>query len=295
MAPALAVATLVFITVIWGTTFVVVKGALDDISVPLLLALRFTLAALLLSWVRIDRRALVPALVLGLLAFAGFATQTIGLSITTASKAAFITGLSVVITPMVAAAFLRQRIGPRVHVAAVLATSGLGLMTLTGVSGVNAGDVWVVGAAVAYALYIVYLGEVANRVGALSLAGLQHWPMAGLAWLWALPALPELTQLQGSTYASVIYLGAVATALVAVLHTYAQRVVPAHLAALIFVLEPVFAAAFAYALLGETLGLLGWVGGILIVVAMLVTEMRFKRPVGAGSAPVREPAALQDG
>ncbi|MEJ2667267.1 MAG: DMT family transporter [Deinococcales bacterium] len=301
MPPALGAAVLVGITLIWGTTFVVVKQALDTIPVPLLLAVRFTLAGLLLSWARFDRRAVRPALVLGVLAFAGFATQTVGLSLTSASKAAFITGLSVILTPVVAAVWPGRPLRWRIVLAALVALAGLGVMTLRGgVAGINQGDLWVLGTAVAYALYIVYLGEVAGRASATSLAALQHVPMALLAWLWALPRVGDLRHVPLSTYLAILYLAAVATALVAVLQTYAQRVVGASLAALIFVLEPVFAAIFAFFLLGERLGAVGWAGGGLVVVAMFLSEIRPRRPLPAGhplavarnadgSAPGREP------
>lgn len=284
MPPLVGVLTLIGITVIWGTTFVVVKGALATIPVPLLLALRFTLAGVLLSWARFDRRALRPALVLGVLSFAGFATQTMGLSLTSASKAAFITGLSVILTPLVAAVGWGRRVHGRALLAALVALAGLGLMTLTGgVGGPNAGDLWVLGTALAYALFIVYLGEVAGRVSATSLAALQHAPMALLAWLWALPQLGALRHVPLSTFLAIVYLAVVATALVAVLQTYAQRVVPAHVAALIFVLEPVIAAIFAFFLLGERLGALGWIGGALVVAAMFLSELRpRRRPQPAG-------------
>ena len=280
MSPALGVATLVGITLVWGTTFAIVKGALSDIPAPLLLALRFILAALLLSWVKPQRRALMPGLILGLLAFAGFATQTLGLTLTTASKAAFITGLSVILTPLVSAAWFRNRVPPRAFLAALVALIGLGLMTVTGSSGVNGGDLWVLGTALAYALYIVYLGEVAPKHGALVLSSLQLWTMALLALFWAFPTLPALREVSSQTFLAIVYLGVVATTLVTVLQTYAQRVVPAYLAALIFVLEPVFAALFAYLLLGEALGLLGWLGGALVVLAMVVSEFKFKPRVG---------------
>lgn len=283
MPPAVGAAALVGITLIWGTTFVVVKQALATIPVPLLLALRFTLAGLLLSWARFDRRAVRPALILGLLAFAGFATQTLGLSLTSASKAAFITGLSVILTPLVAALWLRRRVVGRAYLAALVALAGLGLMTLRGgVGSVNGGDLWVVATALAYALFIVYLGEVAGKVSATSLAALQHVPMALLAWLWALPQIGELRHVPATTFLAILYLAAVATALVAVVQTYAQRVVPAHVAALIFVLEPVFAALFAFVLLGERLGAWGWLGGALVVAAMFVSELRPRRPQPAG-------------
>lgn len=284
VSPAVGVISLVLVTVIWGTTFVVVKEALDTIPVALLLAVRFTLAALLLAWAKWDRRAVVPALVLGLLSFAGFATQTAGLAITSASNAAFITGLSVILTPLVARVWLKRALSARVLLAASVALAGLGLMTLrNGFAAVNAGDLLVLVTALTYAMYIVYLGEVAGKVRGTSLAMMQHLPMAALAWLWAAPEVGKLASVPIGTYLAILYLAVVATALVAVVQTYAQRVVPAHLAALIFVLEPVFAAGFAMLLIGERLGTLGWLGASLILVAMVLAEGRLpatQRPGG---------------
>ena len=276
MTPTLGVATLVLITVVWGTTFAVVKEALESIPVPLLLALRFSLAAACFAFVRFDRRALWPSLWLGLLAFAGFASQTIGLSLTSASNAAFITGLAVVLTPMVAALAWRRAVAPRAYLAALVAAVGLGLLTLGdgGLAGVNAGDLWVLLTALTYAVYVVYLGEVAGKAPVFALAGLQHLPMALLAWAWAWPERAALADVPLATYGAIAYLALVATALVAVLQTLAQRVVAAPLVALVFVLEPVFAAAFAAWWLAERLPPVGWLGGALVIVAMLVSELR---------------------
>ncbi|MBX3144768.1 MAG: DMT family transporter [Trueperaceae bacterium] len=279
MSPAVGLLSLILVTMIWGTTFVIVKEALDTISVPLLLALRFTLAGLLLAWAGWDKRALVPALILGALSFAGFVTQTIGLSITSASNAAFITGLSVIVTPLVGRLVWRQDLAPRVYAAAFVALVGLALITLRdGFGAVNNGDICVLATALTYAVYIVYLGEVAGKVRGTSLAFMQHVPMALLAWLWAAPQVGDLAEVPLTTYLAIVYLAAVATALVAIIQTYAQRVVPAHLTALIFVLEPAFAALFAYIVLGERLGLLGWVGGGLMLFAMVVAQVKWPAP-----------------
>jgi drug/metabolite transporter (DMT)-like permease len=279
VTPAVGLAALVFITLVWGTSFAIVKEALGHIPVPLLLAVRFSLAAACFAWVRFDRRAVVPALWLGLAGFAGFATQTVGLQFTSASNAAFITGLAVVLTPMLAAVVWRRRVAPRVFVAAGVAVAGLALLTTGagGVAGLNVGDVWVLATAFTYAIYVVYLGEVAGRASVFALAGMQHLPMALLAWAWAWPERGALAEVPLFTFGAIAYLAVVSTALVAVLQTMAQRVVAAPLAALVFVLEPVFAAVFAAWWLGERLGPIGWLGGGMVVVAMAVSELRIGR------------------
>ena len=212
MPRRVGILTLVLITLIWGTTFVIVKETVATVSPALLLALRFSVAALLFAWVRPSKRALVPGLILGMLSFLGFATQTLGLVSTTASKAAFITGLSVILTPLFSALWFRHSIPVRAYLAAAVALVGLGLMSLTGVQGVTAGDLWILGTAVFYAFYILYLGEVAPKYGVLELSAVQFWLMAFLAWVWAVPQLGQLNGLSAGSVGSIVYLGAVATA-----------------------------------------------------------------------------------
>jgi drug/metabolite transporter (DMT)-like permease len=270
MSPLVGVLLLVLVTVIWGSTFAVIKETIQTVPVPILLAVRFSFAALFLLWVKPERKTLIPGLILGLLSFAGYATQTIGMLTTTASKAAFITGLSVILTPIVGAIWLRQRIPGRVWLAALLAIIGLGLMTLNPTEGVVIGDLWVLGTALAYALYIVYLGEIAVHHKPIVLTSLQIIVVAALSWGWAVPHLSVLKELSLSALSALLYLALFATALVLWLQALAQRVVPAYAAALIFALEPVFAAIFAYFMLGETLSLQGWLGGGLVVIAMIL-------------------------
>ncbi len=274
MTSGLGLATLVAITVVWGTTFVVVKDALETIPASLLLAVRFSLAALALSWTGFDRKALLPALWLGLLGFFGFATQTVGLGITSASNAAFITGLSVVLTPLVAAVFWRRPLQRRDYVAAGVGFVGLAILaTRDGLSAVNVGDLLILVTAFSYAVFIVYLGEVSGRVDANSLAFMQHLPMVALAWAWAAPSVAVIPSVPASTWLAIVYLALVATAGVAVAQVHAQRVVPAHVAALVFGLEPVFAALFANLLLGEQLGWRGLAGGAALVASILYSQV----------------------
>ena len=277
MSPIVGVLLLVLVTVIWGSTFAIIKETIETVPVPILLAVRFSFAALILLWVKPERKTLIPGLVLGVLSFAGYATQSVGMLTTTASKAAFITGLSVILTPMVGAIWLRHRVPLRVWLAAVLALTGLGLMTLNPHEGLVVGDFWVLATALAYALYIVYLGEVAAHHKPIVLTSLQIIVVALLSWGWAVPDLHVLENLGLSEISALLYLAIFATALVLWLQALAQRVVPAYATALIFALEPVFAAIFAYVLLGERLSPQGWLGGALVVLAMIIGEFRLPK------------------
>lgn len=264
---------LVLVTVVWGSTFVVVKDVLDTVPPSLLLALRFSIAFLALSWAKWDRRAIKPGIILGVIFFAASALQTVGISMTSASHAAFITGLSVVLVPVLGALFFGKRLATRVYLAAGTALAGLALITLQGgVGAINGGDLLVLGCAFGFALHIIYLGEVAPGLPATSLAMIQHVPVVVLSWVWAAPEVGMLRHVPVSAYLAVVYLALVATAVVSVVQAHAQRVVEAHAAALIFVLEPVFAAVFAYVLLGERLGAVTIVGAALTLVAMVVAE-----------------------
>lgn len=270
MSPTVGVFLLIFVTVIWGSTFAIIKETIQTVPVPILLALRFSIAAFTLIWVKPERKTLVPGLVLGLLSFTGYATQTVGMLTTSASKAAFITGLSVILTPIVGAIWLRQWIPWLAWLAALLALAGLGLMTLNPHEGLAVGDAWVLGTALAYAVYIVYLGKVAVHHKPLVLTSLQIIVVTLLSWGWAAPSLHILKSLSASEIYALLYLAVLATVLVLWLQTLAQRVVPAYTAALIFALEPVFAAVFAYFMLGEMLSPQGWLGGTLVVLAMIL-------------------------
>lgn len=274
MNRAVGVGLLLLVTLIWGTTFAVIKESLELVPASLFLALRFSAAALALVWVRPTPGLWRWGLILGVVMFLSYGSQTVGLLYTSASKAAFITALSVVLVPMLTGLLKRSWLPARVWIAAGLALAGLGLMTLTDVSGINVGDVIIVGTAFAYACHILLIDRAIREQPPLQLAAAQLWPVAALCWLWALPEVQRIPELPGSVWLSIIYLAVVATALVLVLQNVAQRVVPPHTAALVFVLEPVFAAFFGWLLLGEQLGALGWLGGGLVLAGMLVGELR---------------------
>lgn len=273
-----AEAALVSNTVVWGATFILVKVALEDISPILFLAIRFSIAAIVLAAIfRPDFRKLRrPAVLLaGVFLFAGYLLQTIGLQYTTAPKSAFITGLTSVMAPLLAALVYRNR--PLVaEVAGILmALAGLGLMTLGGpIGSVNRGDLLTVLCAFAFAAYIVAVGHFSEQMSFELLSVVQIVTAAGLGlsmFWWA--EKPHLVWRPAVIYA-ILITGLFATALAFTVQAWAQRYVSATRTALIYMLEPVFAWVTSFVVAGEGLAGRAAAGAALILGGVLLAEMK---------------------
>ena len=263
---------LTLVTLIWGSTFVVVKDALTGFPPSLLMWARFLVGAVFfLPFYKRARRAWGPGLDLAFWAFVGYATQTIGLLYTTAGRSAFITALSVVLVP-VFAGLLGRRVPVWVWLGALASFVGVGLLAYDG-SPPNAGDFWTLATAVTYAVYILRLERFTRLHDAfvLSLTQLVGLSLFVGAWAWVSGDLAAFAGLE-VPWAAVLYLGVAATALTTWLMAVGQRSVSAPEAAVIYSMEPVWAATFAYFVLGEVLGLRGVVGGALVVLAVAVVQ-----------------------
>lgn len=270
---------LVAITAIWGTTFVVVKGALADASPLVFIAIRFSLAGLLLAVVLsrgfrdVGREVLTAGLLQGVFLFGGYSLQTWGLVFTTPTKSAFITGFSVVLVPLILAASGAPLRLP--SLAAALAGLG-GLYVLLAPSasgGVNPGDLLTLGGAVAFAFQIVLVGRYAERLPLRAVVPVQ---IAAVGLLAAL-SLPFTGRLHLAWTPSLLGAFAVtsvfATAFAFSGQNWAQQYTPASHTALIFALEPVFAALTSRFLAGERMGARFMVGCILILGGMVISEL----------------------
>ncbi len=263
-------------TLIWGSTFVAVKLALSDPAPLRLNAVRFTLAAvLLLPWVRPALRRSTRPLVrdaagLALLICFGFSLQTIGLVYTTASKSAFITAMMVVFTPLLQ--LLLTGRPPRAAHWIGIGTVVAGLWLLTApAGGLNRGDALTLACAAVFALYIVRLDGIAPRHDLNALAFWQIALTAGLSWIGAAGERGTLTftpKLAGI----LVYLAVGATIVTTYVQTRFQRDTTPTRAALIYTLEPVWAAALAAVTVGDRLDRGGWVGAGLILAGILVSE-----------------------
>ena len=270
--------SLLLITLIWGATFVMVKEAISQIGVFTFLALRFLLAAFVLAlifWPRLrasSPREFLAGVLVGLFLFGGYALQTIGLKYTSVSKTGFITGLSVVVVPLLSTLLLRQKQNLTALVGVLLATTGLGLLTLRGLS-MAQGDLWVLGGAVAFALQIVALGRFAPQMETGILATVQVATVALLSapLAWAMEGVPP--QMSDQLWFAILFTGIMATSLAFLVQSKAQRFISPTHTALIFATEPVFAAIFGYLLLQERLGSREILGCALILAGMAVGEI----------------------
>ena len=273
----LADLALVAVTLVWGVSFTVIKGALDDVPTLLLVALRFAVAATLLLALRprtlfqVRAATLRPALLLGVCLFAGFAFQTAGLVGTTPSRSAFLTATSVLLVPVLGRVLFGERVPTRTAGGVLLAWAGVGLLTHPAVgSGPGAGDLLTGLCALGFALHIVVLGHRAPRGASVrELATLQTACVAVLALVASLVFEGVPRPLTARALAAVAFLGVLCSALAIAVQTWAQRSVPATRAGLIFALEPVFAAAIAFALWGERLRPGELLGGALVVAGVI--------------------------
>lgn len=277
----LAIVTVAFI---WGATFVVVKSALADASTLVFLALRFTLAAVVLfALFRLRRGALEGfsgqwrgGLLCGVFLFIGYGLQTAGLMTTAASKSAFLTGLFVVLVPLLSSALKRRAPSPAELAGALLAVGGTALLTLEQAAGfrLSVGDLLTIGCAFAFSAHMLAVERFSSAqshqaltlwqillVGALSAAG---------CW-WIEP--PRLTATPRLAFALLVT-ALLATALSFSLYTWAQARTSATRASLIFALEPVFAALTAWLWSRESWTLRSLSGAALILAAIVLVEMK---------------------
>lgn len=288
---------LALVSFIWGATFVVVQAALVDASPLVFVLLRFALAAALLFVIFRRRGSLREpgmaraGMVLGFFLAAGYAFQTIGLKYTTPAKSAFITALSVVMVPLVLVLVFRRRL--RAVAVAGVGTATVGLYYLTVPAGeftISRGDLITLFCALAFAGHIVAIGHYAPRH---SVAGLAVWQVAaGLVWTAVALPLTAAAGLEAPRLAwsprlagALLVTAVLATALAFSIQTWAQRFTSATHTALLFSLEPVFAALSSYLLLGELLSGRGWLGAGLILAGVLLAELPGAAPPVMPGAP----------
>ncbi len=274
-------------SLLWGATFVVVQKGLADSSVFVFLALRFTLAALVMAAVyRSELRRLTVADfsaggVTGAFLMGGFTAQTAALLYTTPSKAAFITGFGVVLVPVLLSVFWRRRISAWVWLGSLVSLTGLYYLTVpsSGIRELNRGDVLALLCALLFAFQIIFIAKYKpyHTTGALSFLQVAF---AAVVSLVAVPflavthwELPRVQVTRGLVFA-VVVTAILATALAFSVEVWAQQYTTATHTALLLSLEPVFAALTSYIVVHERLGRRVLLGAALILAGIAVAELK---------------------
>jgi drug/metabolite transporter (DMT)-like permease len=280
---------LLAVVFVWGATFVLVKDALNDISPLLFNLLRMAIAAAILGAIywrrlgRLTRKTVLPGALTGLFLAMGYQFQTAGLRLTTPSKSAFITGMVVVIVPLL---LIIPRLRPagshkpgwNAYLGAALALVGIILLTTPAHAGfdfqnMNLGDLLTLGCALGFSFHMLALAHFSPRIRFEQLAVLQ----VGFAAVFMAISMPifehPYLHLTTRVVVALAIAGLLATAAAFTIQSWAQQYLPATHTALLLTLEPVFAWITSFIVLGERLGIRSGAGALLIFAGIGATEL----------------------
>jgi drug/metabolite transporter (DMT)-like permease len=276
---------LLFVTLVWGTTFPLLKTASATLSGVEISGIRFVIAALCMSpFLRqVPRRTWMDGALLGALALVSYVAQAYGMQFISSNRSAFLTSLAVLLVPMLGSLFWGSRLSGITLVAAVMAFFGIGLMSWDG--GANlVGDAATLLCALFYALYVLVLSQRSGSHNARQLTATQILFMAVFSSLWigangvGNDALSTLGARFLHNWQVLVYLGLVATAGMLLLQAIGQRGVSADKAAVIYAMEPVFATLFGWLWINEVLSARAALGGAIVVVAVILSELKPLQP-----------------
>ena len=289
----LASAGFILIAFIWGVAFVIVKNALDYIPPIYLLALRFTLAGLLLMLItgkrtlkafREDHDLVKNGTIVGVILFLSYAAQTIGLEYTTAGKNAFLTAVYVVVVPFVHWIRTKNRPDKLCFIAAFMAIIGIGLISLQGDLTINKGDLLTLLCGVLFALQIEYLGKYSEREDPVALSVIMMLSAAVLSWIAAPFADGPVSGiiLNRESVGGLLYLAVLSTMLCFLIQSICQRYVSSSLAAILMSAEAVFGALASAVFLKEKMSTRMIWGCVILFSAIILAQADpdyFKRRV----------------
>jgi drug/metabolite transporter (DMT)-like permease len=278
---------LMAVAAIWGGAFLSMKGTLERLDVNSFLAWRFLIATLLLILIRpsvlkkIDLPFFKKGVILGIFLSSGYIFQSFGLTLTTVSNTGFITGLYVVLTPIVAAVILRKNISLVEWFAVLVATIGLALLSLNGLQ-FGLGEFLVLISALLFALHIVGLGEWSKGLDAYALTVLQLGTCAVVTFLASFKSGFKAPPDSGVWW-SIIYTAIFATALAFIVQTWAQSFIAPSTVGVILAAEVVFAAGLGIWFLNEPVTLRIALGGLLVLASMYLIILLDQRKESAKS------------
>ena len=277
----LAQLSMVITTMIWGITFVMVKDALNDAPPYMFASLRFGLA-FILGFIYVNKgikditsNEMYGGLVCGFCLFVGYAFQNFGLMQTTPSKSAFITSVSVIMVPMLLVIFRLKIIQNRIWLATFLAVIGLYILLDPTGAGLNFGDILTFGCALSFAIHIIFQDRyLSNGVDVVNFFLTQMMFITIFSFAAAMLFEGSVVHLTDRLLIAIIITGILATFVCFLLMIWSQTILGATQTAILLSLEPVFAALFSTFFAGEILGFYGWIGGSIVVVAIISSNIK---------------------
>lgn len=293
----LAIVLLLFITFIWGSTFIVVKDVITIIKPYSFNFIRFLLASIWIGSIIViqiikkkesnyvfTKQLLYNGIVLGIFLFLGFLLQTIGLQYTTSSKAGFITGLNVIFTPIILIIASNYRPKFLSLMGIIIAIIGLFLLTIKKTEIMNIGDIYILFCAVAFSIHIILTNKSVKKFPPLLLTFIQLMTVSVLSLFCSFITEKPTYMLMSELWTNHTFITALiitslfATALAYLIQTYAQRILSPTRVAMTFIMEPVFAAFVGVFIAGDEMVVSGYIGCLLILIGMIFVELPTKQP-----------------
>ncbi|WJE50680.1 DMT family transporter [Bacillus cereus] len=273
---------LLMVTFFWGASILLTKVGLNYMQEYNLIALRFIIAFLLSGIVfykhlsKIDFRTIKYAFILAAILFIVYIFATFGTKYTSVSNAGFLMSLTVIFIPVLSSIFLKQRPEKKVILGVVLTIVGIGLLTLNSQLKIGYGDILCILCALFYAVHIIITGTITKKVNSISLGVLQLGFVGLFSIIFSMfmenPKLPSTVE----SWFSILVLSIFCTAMAFIVQIIAQQYTSPTHTGLIFSLEPVFSAGFAFFFTGETLTVKGYLGATLILLSVIIAELDFK-------------------
>lgn len=266
---------------VWGGGFVVTKNALDVITPLYFLAVRFSIAGLLMALIffkklrKVTWRDIKSSSIVGAFLALGFITQTLGANLTTPAKSSFITGLNVVLVPFIMILFTKKFPGRKAVIMALVAFFGLSLISVNEQLVIGAGDFLTFLCAIFYACHIVSIGYYANKVDTYVLATIQVLFTGIVCSILAVFLEPVPTLAGIGIWSGILYSALLSTLAAFLIQNLAQRNTPSTHAAIILCLESVFGALASVLFWHEIMTIRMFVGCIMIFAAIIINEVDF--------------------
>ncbi|SFL34577.1 DMT family transporter [Pelosinus propionicus] len=272
-------AMLLMVTIFWGFSYLFMKMGLNSLQEYNLIALRFGIAFFLAAAIfpirllKANTKTIRYAFILGLILFLVFSCIIFGIKYTSTSNAAFLVSLTVIFVPILTSLIVKKLPEISVIVGVSFALLGVGLLTLNSQLIINFGDLLCIAGALLYATHIIVTEKLTKAVDSIALGIMQLGFAGSLGFIFSLlletPRFPITTV----EWLPILVLSILCSAIGFIVQTVAQQHTTSTNTGLIFSLEPVFAALFAFLFLGETLSIQGWLGAILVLLGVIHPQL----------------------